>query len=112
VRNDEAAQLAEDAGLKVVMNRCAEIELFRPFWKPRLGRHERSFDITDQALASRHISPLARSMGHWLMAWLQVGFKRDFDRALQERQIALALSANDPIVIATMGQMAVQAQAR
>ena len=24
------------AGLKVVMNRCPKIELFRPFWKPRL----------------------------------------------------------------------------
>ena len=36
VRNDEAAQMAEAAGLKVVMNRCPKIELFRPFWKPRL----------------------------------------------------------------------------
>ena len=38
VRNDEAARLAESAGLKVVMNRCPKIELFRPFWKPRLGQ--------------------------------------------------------------------------
>ncbi len=37
VRNDEAARLAEAAGLKVVMNRCPKIELFRPFWKPRLS---------------------------------------------------------------------------
>jgi uncharacterized protein len=29
VRNDEAARLAEDAGLKVVMNRCAKIEYGR-----------------------------------------------------------------------------------
>lgn len=36
VRNDEAACLAEDAGLKVVMDRCPKIELFRPFWKPKL----------------------------------------------------------------------------
>lgn len=36
VRNDEAARVAENAGLKVVMNRCPKIELFRPFWKPRL----------------------------------------------------------------------------
>jgi uncharacterized protein len=36
VRNDEAAAEAEAAGLKVVMNRCPKIELFRPFWKPRL----------------------------------------------------------------------------
>ena len=36
VYDDQAARLAEDAGLKVVMNRCPKIELFRPFWKPRL----------------------------------------------------------------------------
>ena len=36
VYDDRAAELAEKAGLKVVMNRCPKIELFRPFWKPRL----------------------------------------------------------------------------
>ena len=36
VRNDEAARVAEDAGLQVVMDRCPKIELFRPFWKPKL----------------------------------------------------------------------------
>ena len=36
VINHDAALIAEDAGLKVVMNRCPKIELFRPFWKPRL----------------------------------------------------------------------------
>ena len=36
VYDDAAAKLAEDAGLEVVMNRCPKIELFRPFWKPRL----------------------------------------------------------------------------
>ena len=36
VYDDAAAKLAEEAGLKVVMNRCPKIELFRPFWKPRL----------------------------------------------------------------------------
>ena len=36
VINHDAARLAEEAGLKVVMNRCPKIELFRPFWKPRL----------------------------------------------------------------------------
>lgn len=37
VFNLDAARIAEDAGLKVVMNRCPKIELFRPFWKPRLN---------------------------------------------------------------------------
>jgi len=36
VYDDRAAELAERAGLKVVMDRCPKIELFRPFWKPKL----------------------------------------------------------------------------
>ena len=36
VYDDEAADIATAAGLKVIMNRCPKIELFRPFWKPRL----------------------------------------------------------------------------
>ena len=36
VFDDRAADLAKEAGLQVVMNRCPKIELFRPFWKPRL----------------------------------------------------------------------------
>jgi len=38
VINYDAARLAEEAGLKVVMDRCPKIELFRPFWKPRLDQ--------------------------------------------------------------------------
>ena len=38
VINHDAARLAEEAGLKVVMNRCPKIELFRPFWKTRLDQ--------------------------------------------------------------------------
>ncbi len=38
VYSDEAAKIAEDAGMRVVMNRCPKIELFRPFWKPKLGQ--------------------------------------------------------------------------
>lgn len=36
VINHDAAALAEEAGLQVVMDRCPKIELFRPFWKPKL----------------------------------------------------------------------------
>ena len=36
VVDPQAARLAEQAGLSVVMDRCPKIELFRPFWKPRL----------------------------------------------------------------------------
>lgn len=36
VVDHDAAKLAEDAGMKVVMDKCPKIELFRPFWKPKL----------------------------------------------------------------------------
>ena len=32
VINDEAANIAKEAGLKVVMNRCPKIELAKPYW--------------------------------------------------------------------------------
>jgi len=38
VYDEEAAKLAEGAGMRVVMDRCVKIELFRPFWKPRLNQ--------------------------------------------------------------------------
>lgn len=37
VYNEEAAEMAEKVGMRVVMNRCPKIELFRPFWKPNLN---------------------------------------------------------------------------
>lgn len=36
VKHPSAAKIAEAAGIKVVMDRCPKIELFRPFWKPKL----------------------------------------------------------------------------
>jgi predicted CoA-binding protein len=36
VKDPQAAKIAEAAGMKVVMDRCPKIELFRPFWKPKL----------------------------------------------------------------------------
>ena len=38
VVDHEAAKLAEEAGMRVVMDRCVKVELFRPFWKPRLNQ--------------------------------------------------------------------------
>lgn len=37
VFHEEAAKACEEAGMKVVMDRCPKIELFRPFWKPKLN---------------------------------------------------------------------------
>ena len=36
VFNETSARIADESGMKVVMDRCPKIELFRPFWKPKL----------------------------------------------------------------------------
>ncbi len=38
VYHEDAAKMAEAAGMRVVMDRCPKIELFRPFWKPKLNQ--------------------------------------------------------------------------
>ena len=38
IRNFAAAELAEDSGVKVVMNRCPKIELEKPYWNNRFTR--------------------------------------------------------------------------
>jgi len=38
VYNKDAEILAKENGLKVVMDRCPKIELFRPFWTPKLNQ--------------------------------------------------------------------------
>ena len=52
VRNDEAARLAEDAGLQVVMNRCPKIEYGRLSGETELGRRELPHGF-EQAAAAR-----------------------------------------------------------
>ncbi|MBT5387533.1 MAG: CoA-binding protein [Porticoccaceae bacterium] len=37
IRNQEAANMAEAAGIKVVMNRCPKIELEKPYWTGIVG---------------------------------------------------------------------------
>ena len=43
------------------------------------------------------------------MAWLQIFHKNDWDQAWREREIVLALNPNDPVAIAAMAELAIQA---
>jgi len=43
------------------------------------------------------------------MVYLQVEYKKDWDRGLQERDLTLALSPNDPVAIASMSEIAIRA---
>ena|SRR6185437_1144132 len=56
VRNDEAAKLAEDAGLKVVMNRCPKIEY------GRLSSEISWIGVNSRVLSSRRAQPLGKGV--------------------------------------------------
>ena len=56
VRNDEAAKLAEDAGLKVVMNRCPKIEY------GRLSSEISWIGVNSRTLSSRRAQTLGKGV--------------------------------------------------
>jgi uncharacterized protein len=56
VRNDEAARLAEDAGLKVVMNRCPKIEY------GRLSSEISWMGVNSRTLSSRRAQTLGKGV--------------------------------------------------
>jgi predicted CoA-binding protein len=56
VRNDEAAKLAEDAGLKVVMNRCPKIEY------GRLSSEISWIGVNSRTLSSRRAQSLGKGV--------------------------------------------------
>ena len=56
VRNDEAAKLAEDAGLKVVMDRCPKIEY------GRLSSEISWFGVNSRTLSSKRAQSLGKGV--------------------------------------------------
>jgi hypothetical protein len=56
VRNDEAARLAEAAGLKVVMNRCPKIEY------GRLSSEISWIGVNSRTLSSKRAQPLGKGV--------------------------------------------------
>jgi TolB-like protein/class 3 adenylate cyclase len=72
------------------------------------GDLQRAFDFAEQGLAGKSLSPTAKVNGYQLMASLQLTYKKDYDQALKAREIALALAPNDPLIIGSMAEVAIQ----
>jgi tetratricopeptide (TPR) repeat protein len=73
------------------------------------GDVQRAFELAEQGLAGKNLPPIGKYSGHSLMAWLQIFHKNDWEEALREREIVLAVNPNDPVSIATMAELAIQA---
>jgi hypothetical protein len=82
VRNDEAAKLAEDAGLKVVMNRCPKIEYGRL-----------SSEISWMGVNSRTLSSKRAALGNGVQ---RMSLKRETMRGGTTEATLRAQSNSDP----------------
>jgi TolB-like protein/class 3 adenylate cyclase/tetratricopeptide (TPR) repeat protein len=69
---------------------------------------ETALNYAQQGLAGNP-PPLAKSLGHWLMADLMAGYKKDFDRALQELDVVRQLMPNDMAPINSEAYIPIQA---
>jgi tetratricopeptide (TPR) repeat protein len=71
-------------------------QLARRDWSDEPERDlEQAFQLASEGLAGRNLPPIGQWHGHWLMSNLQVWHKRDYEQALAERDIALALAPAD-----------------
>jgi TolB-like protein len=73
------------------------------------GDLQRAFELAKEGLAGKNLAPIGKFSGHVLMGWLLIYLKGDWDQALREREIVLALNPFDPVAIAMMAEMAIQA---
>jgi adenylate cyclase len=64
--------------------------------------YTRAAKLVREGLAERYVSPLAKTMGHLFLAWYNLEFVKDYEQALRESNITLALAPSDPFVICNM----------
>ncbi len=81
IRNDEAAKLAEDAGLKVVMNRCPKIEY------GRLSSEISWIGVNSRTLTSKRAKILGKGVQRMSLnrISMQGGATEATDKAMQEK---------------------------
>ncbi|HEX5508596.1 MAG TPA: CoA-binding protein [Pseudolabrys sp.] len=82
IRNDEAARLAEDAGLKVVMNRCPKIEY------GRLSSEISWIGVNSRTLTSKRAKILGKGVQRMSLnrISMQGGATEATDKAMQEKE--------------------------
>jgi hypothetical protein len=73
------------------------------------GDYKRAFGLAQEALASANAPPMAQAGGHALMAYLQIEYRRDWDRALKEREVFVVLQPNDQGYICMGAEIAIRA---
>jgi len=73
------------------------------------GDYKRAFQYAEEALGSPNVPPIAQAGGHALMAYLQIEYKKDWDRALKEREVFVALQPNDQAYISMGAEIAIRA---
>ena len=65
--------------------------------------YSRAAEFVQAGLREKNVTPLAKKMGHYFLAFYNLELKGDYDEALREVDITLKLAPADPSVICNMG---------
>lgn len=68
-----------------------------------------AYDLAVEALAEPNVTPMVNLEGHFMKAWLEVYHKNDWDQAMREREIVLALNPNEASAVNVMAMLAIGA---
>ena len=69
---------------------------------------QRAEELLKQTFAHQSLSPQERRLGHWLSAYVN-SLKRDFERALEDVEAAVALAPYDAFMLGDFSQMLIMA---
>jgi adenylate cyclase len=67
---------------------------------------KRAFDLANEGMTGRDLPHLGQMHGHWLMSLASL-YQRDFERALTEREAALAVAPGDPVLLVDLSRVPV-----
>jgi adenylate cyclase len=112
--NDRAGQIWEEGLAKYPDSNLLKVKLgwyhflaASSFWSDDASTDFRKAgELVRSVLAKDNLSPQVKRLAHWLFAWV-LASERDFSRALNEADTAIALAPYDAFVLSNLAQIAI-----
>jgi tetratricopeptide (TPR) repeat protein len=107
---EKAIQVFEEGLRKFPSSALLKVKLGIAYWQRVYGGWTTNIDkdyshaaeFVQAGLAEQSVSPLAKAVGHFFLAYYNMEYVKDYEKALKERDITLALGPSDPVFICSM----------
>lgn len=104
---EEGLKRYPDSGLLQIQTAWMHYQLFYGRWSEDPAADlKRTYDLVVEALAAPDLTPMVNLEGHFIKAWLEVYQNNDWDQAMREREIVLALNPNEASAVSVMANLA------